>query len=501
MGARPHFSGRSARTPLRSDTWNGRSSSGERARFASCPTARSVRVGVDGDGQERDDAYAAAASLATAVDAVLASAGEAISRVTTVALVVQPKTRWKKGESVRTGWKASRTSIVEIVALDELGALLAKLAAAGGSLFGPSWELDLDHEVRNEARRRAVLDARARAEAYADGLGLTLGPVAWVSEPGLRGSDPGASMAVRMAAAPMAMAMGGAPEETIDVSPEEIQFGPRLRSRSRSTPADVAHLSDEAVGHDRLSTTAVPAGVKTSTSRAPCWHSNECKGVRLFGMTVFADRLAEFPRSAVVEAAGQSAPMSGKERSMTKNVYQLKATIAGAKPPVWRRVVVAEETTLRRLHDILQAAFGWLDCHLHEFEIDGVRYGIDDGEGWGEPPKDERRARLRQVVSEGSVFRYVYDFGDNWQHKIVVEKVVPAEAAAKDPSCTGGRRACPPEDCGGVWGYKELLKALADPDHEDHESMLEWVGGEFDADAFDPADFSHRLRLGRLAAL
>ena len=183
---------------------------------------------------------------------------------------------------------------------------------------------------------------------------------------------------------------------------------------------------------------------------------------------------------------------------MAKNVYQLKATIAG-KPPVWRRVVVAEDATLRRLHDILQAAFGWSDCHLHEFEIDGVRYGIDDGEGWGEPPKDERRARLRQVVGEGSSFAYVYDFGDNWQHKIAIEKVASAEAGARYPSCTGGRRACPPEDCGGVSGYQELLKVLADPDHEEHESMLEWVGGEFVPDAFDPAEFGHRLRLGLVA--
>ena len=184
------------------------------------PDRASVRVVVDGDGQERDDAYAAAASFATAVDVVLASAGDAISRVTTAALVVQPKTRWKKGESVRTGWRASRTSIVEIVALEQLGELVAKLAAAGASLFGPSWELDLDHEVRNEARRRAVVDARARAEAYAHGLGLALGPVAWVSEPGLRRSDPGGPVAVTYAAARAAMA--GAPDETIDASPEEI---------------------------------------------------------------------------------------------------------------------------------------------------------------------------------------------------------------------------------------------------------------------------------------
>lgn len=185
---------------------------------------------------------------------------------------------------------------------------------------------------------------------------------------------------------------------------------------------------------------------------------------------------------------------------MGKSVYQLKATIIGTKPPVWRRVVVPGETTLARLHEVLQAAFGWWDSHLHEFEIEGVRYGIDDGEDW-RPPKDERRTRLRSVAKVGSSFLYVYDFGDDWRHKVVVEKVLPAEAGATYPSCTGGRRACPPEDCGGVWGYQEFLPAIEHPDHDQHESMLEWAGGRFDPEAFDIADFQRRLDRGRLVAL
>jgi Plasmid pRiA4b ORF-3-like protein len=184
---------------------------------------------------------------------------------------------------------------------------------------------------------------------------------------------------------------------------------------------------------------------------------------------------------------------------MGKRAYQLKVTIVGTKPPVWRRVLVPEDITLARLHGVFQAAFGWWDCHLHEFEIDGVRYGIDDGEDW-RPPKDERRARLGNVAKAGSSFLYVYDFGDDWRHKVVVEKVLAGAAGRKYPSCTGGRRACPPEDCGGVWGYEEFLAAIGDPEHDEHESMLEWVGGSFDPEAFDPADFEHRLNLGRLVA-
>jgi hypothetical protein len=185
---------------------------------------------------------------------------------------------------------------------------------------------------------------------------------------------------------------------------------------------------------------------------------------------------------------------------MDTNVYQLKVTIMDTRPPVWRRVVVPADMTLARLHDVFQAAFGWWDCHLHEFEIGGVRYGVDDGEGW-EPPDDERRTRLADVAVAGSSFVYVYDFGDNWRHKVVVEKVVPTERGVRYPLCTDGRRAGPPEDCGGTWGYREFLTAIADPTHDEHESMLEWVGGPFDPEAFDPAEFGHRVHLGRLSAL
>jgi Plasmid pRiA4b ORF-3-like protein len=186
--------------------------------------------------------------------------------------------------------------------------------------------------------------------------------------------------------------------------------------------------------------------------------------------------------------------------TMGKHVYQLKATILDTKPPVWRRLVVPEDLTLSRLHDVLQAAFDWWDYHLHEFEIGGERYGVDDGEDW-QPPKDERRTRLRSVAGEGSSFLYVYDFGDWWRHKIVVEKVIAAQPGARYPACVGGRRACPPEDCGGPWGFSEFLAAIRDPAHEEHESMLEWVGGHFDPEAFDPADVKSRLDRPHLAVV
>ena len=135
---------------------------------------------------------------------------------------------------------------------------------------------------------------------------------------------------------------------------------------------------------------------------------------------------------------------------MPGRIYQLKATIIGTKPPVWRRLLVAETTSLFELHEVLQAAFGWWNSHLYEFEIDGVRYGTDDGEGFGPRPKSERRTRLGAVTEAGTTFEYLYDLGDNWQHGIVVEKIIAAAPGATYPACIAGRRACPPEDCGGV---------------------------------------------------
>ena len=184
---------------------------------------------------------------------------------------------------------------------------------------------------------------------------------------------------------------------------------------------------------------------------------------------------------------------------MTRRVLQLKAAIVGTKPPVWRRVLVEESSSLLDLHYILQAAFGWYDCHLHEFEIDGVRYGTDDGEGWGPPPKSERRARLGTVARQGTVIKYVYDFGDDWVHRVVVEKVEVADPQLSYPCCIAGKRACPPEDCGGVWGYDAFLAAISDPNHPAHDSMLEWVGGDFDPEAFEPAGLAQVVGLDSLS--
>ncbi len=190
------------------------------------------------------------------------------------------------------------------------------------------------------------------------------------------------------------------------------------------------------------------------------------------------------------------APRASKGAS----IFQLKITLLDTKPPIWRRVLVDGTATLDHLHEVIQAAFGWWNYHLHEFEVGRDRYGIPDpDEDWREPPRDERRTRLDAIAGEGSSFRYTYDFGDGWDHRVAVEKVLPRTPGTPIPACIDGRRACPPEDCGGTWGYRELLKILADPTHPEHGERREWLGRAFDPETFDPGEFEDNLDTGRLA--
>jgi len=166
-------------------------------------------------------------------------------------------------------------------------------------------------------------------------------------------------------------------------------------------------------------------------------------------------------------------------------ILRLKVTLRETKPPIWRRLEVPTDVTLDRLHHILQTAFGWTDSHLHAFEQRPAGAGRSRPELRIEPQR-ERRTKLGEVAGEvGASLLYEYDFGDGWEHLITVEKVEPTDATAAYPRCTDGRRCGPPEDCGGAWGYSHLLEVLADPNHEEHDELLEWVGGRFDPEAFD----------------
>ncbi len=177
-------------------------------------------------------------------------------------------------------------------------------------------------------------------------------------------------------------------------------------------------------------------------------------------------------------------------RATPKTVHRLKVTLRHVRPPVWRRIEVRSTTKLSELAPTLESTMGWLSEHLHAFDANGDRYGQPDPDwGWGRPVLDERKFALGTVLPKvGSKLRFDYDFGDGWEHDVVVEAIEPVERGVTYPRCTAGRRACPPEDCGGVWGYQELLEALADPKHEHHEERMEWIGGDFDPDDFDIDD-------------
>jgi hypothetical protein len=187
--------------------------------------------------------------------------------------------------------------------------------------------------------------------------------------------------------------------------------------------------------------------------------------------------------------------------SKAKQMYQIKVTLRGSKPPIWRRVVVASDTTLLELHQIIQAAMGWYNSHLHMFVINGEQYSTPSPYG---PDylaelgaKSAKGVKLNKLISgEGAKFIYEYDFGDSWEHVVLVEKVLPMipDFDHKLPVCIMGKRACPPEDVGGIWGYENFLEAMKDPSHEEHESFLEWVGGEFDPEAFDLDMVNRRLK-------
>jgi Plasmid pRiA4b ORF-3-like protein/Domain of unknown function (DUF1841) len=197
------------------------------------------------------------------------------------------------------------------------------------------------------------------------------------------------------------------------------------------------------------------------------------------------------PPSSGRRAKSAAAPVKGA-------VYQVKVSLQGAKPPIWRRLRLPAATTLAQLHQVIQAAFGWEDAHLHAFEVGGRRYSRPDFELWDEAA-DEGKARLQDLASRpGGRLRYTYDFGDSWEHDLLVEDILPPDGVSH-AVCLTGRRAGPPEDCGGVWGYGELCAILADPSHPDHAERVDWLGHPYDPAAFDKGAINAslaRIRLG-----
>lgn len=177
----------------------------------------------------------------------------------------------------------------------------------------------------------------------------------------------------------------------------------------------------------------------------------------------------------------------------SKTIYQLKITLRDIRPPIWRRVQVQSSTKLSQLHLIIQAAMGWYNCHLHSFSIQGIEYGKPEP-SYGLELQDENKVKLSQIVEQEKFkFFYTYDFGDSWEHSILVEKILLKDAKVSYPICVKAKRACPPEDCGGVWGYMEFLEAMQDPTHPEYESFQEWIGGDFNSELCDLEEVNQRI--------
>ncbi|MCC7227280.1 MAG: plasmid pRiA4b ORF-3 family protein [Burkholderiaceae bacterium] len=190
--------------------------------------------------------------------------------------------------------------------------------------------------------------------------------------------------------------------------------------------------------------------------------------------------------------------VTAKKSRPPKHVYQLRIELAEIVPRVWRTILVPDTTKLAKLDRIIQEAFGWTNSHLHEFRIQTRRYGMTDVvDEFDDDDEllDDRKFTLGSVLSDHTTsFIYAYDFGDGWEHLVVVENAFVANESNDWPVCIAGENACPPEDVGGVGGYEDFVEIITDPTHEDYLSMYRWCGGPFDPSGFDVNSANARIR-------
>ena len=183
---------------------------------------------------------------------------------------------------------------------------------------------------------------------------------------------------------------------------------------------------------------------------------------------------------------------------MQQTTYQIKLVLKGSKPLIWRRLLIPSAILLSDLHRIIQTTMGWTNSHLHQFIKDRLYYQeqMDDNDLWDEElDVDYRSTKLADLLrKEKERIIYEYDFGDSWEHDVILEKILPAGDGAEYPVCLDGKLNCPPEDCGGIWGYYGMLEILKHPDHEEYDDYIEWLGGEFDPDYFDRNKVNYLLK-------
>jgi len=209
-------------------------------------------------------------------------------------------------------------------------------------------------------------------------------------------------------------------------------------------------------------------------------------------------KVADILNELNFESLGMGRPKKRRQPSNPAELlFQFKITLQDIEPTIWRRIQV-RDCTLGELHEHIQTAMGWENYHMHQFIIDGERYGVSfpDDVDFGVEVIDEETALLSQLLPKSGKktrWMYEYDFGDGWQHEVLFEAYAAKDKGRKYPFCSEGERACPPEDIGGVWGYSDYLEALADSSHEQHEEFLEWRG-PFDPEKFDVEKVTREMR-------
>lgn len=178
--------------------------------------------------------------------------------------------------------------------------------------------------------------------------------------------------------------------------------------------------------------------------------------------------------------------------------YQLKVELMDSTPPIWRELIISNAFTLNDLHQTIQTVMGWTNSHLHQFLTKKARYGMvdhDSGMEWDDDLLDENKFKIKDLLKkEGDCILYEYDFGDSWEHKITLKKIIPHETDQPLPFCLKGKRSCPPEDIGGVWGYSDFLEKWGDENHPEHEEILEWVEDDFNPESFKKTEINKILR-------
>ncbi|MDP2364546.1 MAG: plasmid pRiA4b ORF-3 family protein [Ignavibacteria bacterium] len=174
---------------------------------------------------------------------------------------------------------------------------------------------------------------------------------------------------------------------------------------------------------------------------------------------------------------------------MSKIVYQVQIALRDYRPKIWRRLLIPSDLLLSDFHKVIQSSMGWTNSHLHQFIKNRVYFTMrmKDDDMWDDMNsvdyKKMKVSDLLKAVKEKII--YEYDFGDGWQHDIILEKILAYDDKLKHPICLAGKMNCPPEDCGGIWGYSNMLEILKQPKHEEYESFVEWLGGDFDPEEFD----------------